>query len=168
MTFTALYMSDKNYARLMIESVHRTRRLYPGVRIRIYDWGLTDRQRAEIASMEGLVDVVDWTGAIASLKPDVPDDPGVQIQIARQDNARVPCLRRKLNKFLIRKVPNSNWARRVVERAFLFEAKLKAKADCFLDASRYCGSEKIIALDAGAYIIRPINELPAQTGNVVA
>ncbi len=49
----------------------------------------------------------------------------------------------------------------------MFEVKLKAKVDCFLDASRYCGSEKIIALDAGAYIIRPINELFAQTGNVV-
>jgi len=160
------YISDANFADLLIESVKRSLVFYPEAKYLVYDWGMTDQQKSKISSLSSNVIVIDWVQNINALNVKLDEITKDDIYEAIQNNSRNKKLKRKINKFFLKKFPKSNFTRKIVIELKTLELKFAEKVNCFIDASSHVGNFPMITIDADAFLIRNIDKLINMPGDI--
>jgi hypothetical protein len=152
-----LLCGDSAYFRLVLDNLRNTLALCRDAEILVYDWGFKPAQRAQLQGLSDRIEVVDWTAEIAALSP-ISVDPSLERDFALRFNARAPYLKRKIGKKIIKSRPNARYSRAALRGALLFEAKVRQKVACMIDASRRFGRRRFVFLDADAFLTGPLDQ----------
>lgn len=151
-----LLCGDSAYFHLVFDNLRNTLALDEHAKILVYDWGFKPAQRAQLQGLSGRIEVVDWTAQIAALSP-ISVDPSLERDFALRFNARAPYLKRRIGKKIIKSLPNARFSRSALRGALLFEAKVRQKVACMIDASRRFGRRRFVFLDADAFLTGPLD-----------
>ena len=148
------------YLRMAIVNLERLAKLYPNSRILIYDYGLTEQQKENIGDQYPNAEIVPWEVHFY----DTPNrtwrlPPEEALRRVRDYVTRFPRWRKKSAKFILKKFPGSKWARRFFEQYDEWENFVMQKVACIKDASKKCGPEPMVFLDADAIIFRRLDVL---------
>jgi len=142
-------------------SVHQAQRFHPQAAFYIYDWGLTDSQRAELDAASNVEAIVDWTDRFVELPVIDEVDWGVvmqEVEAKRPSGSLRARLKKVLSKYvLFREQHWKSWeekgkSQRESERNYL------QKPFCILDCLERAKS-RLVYLDGDAFLVSDIDQL---------
>ncbi len=150
-------MGNAKYYGLLDLNITQIRKVTSDARILVYDWGDESGRPHFISSHPG-VEIVDWTERIADLAAvRQTTSRRQQLDLAMAFNARFPrTLRQRIRKMILKRMPGSPLARPLITAGLTFENMLLQKIPCMLDASARAGDQRLIFLDADAFLMRSV------------
>jgi hypothetical protein len=157
---TFVIMGSGKYYPLLSQNIDQIRKVYADARVLVYDWG-DQRGRASFRHAAAGVEVIDWTARISdvdALAATIPERQRIELAISY--NARFTrTLAQRLRKAVLKRWPQSLLARPLIRAGLVFENMLVQKVPCMIDASNRVGAERMVFLDADAFLARPLDDL---------
>ena len=153
-----VYFGTRDYHFLIRKNIELLRRLYPNADVLVYDWG-DENGRPSHSTFQSGVEVVSWSERIADTM-ELLDPLGADglNELAKAFNSRERAsLKRRFNKFFLKRYPNSGPARGVLERAMRYENLLLHKCYALGDCARRIGARPFFFLDADAYLVEDLD-----------
>jgi hypothetical protein len=155
-----VFFGTDDYHFLIRKNIELLRRLYPKADVLVYDWG--DKSgRPSGSSFPNDVEVIDWSGRIADTMGllDALGETGLN-DLAKAFNSRERAsFKRRINKFFLKRLPNSSPSRSVLEQAMRYENLLLHKCYALGDCARRVGERRFFFLDADAYLVERLDDL---------
>jgi hypothetical protein len=153
-------IGTENYHFMINKNIELLRRLYPHSPVLVYDWGDGNGNPSATKFPAG-VEVVNWRERIMDTWPlmDVYS-PARRNEIGRTFNSRMQkSFSRRLNKFVLKRFPNSAIANAAIERGLRYENMLLHKSYNLQECSRHLQGVQFFLLDADAYMVERIDEV---------
>ncbi len=153
-----VFFGTGDYHFLIRKNIELLRSLYPNADVLVYDWG-DENGRSSGGSFPPGVEVVDWSGRIADTMGllDALGKPGLN-ELAKAFNSRERAsFTRRINKFFLKRFPNSPPARNVLAQAMRYENLLLHKCYALGDCARRIGERRFFFLDADAYLVERLD-----------
>ena len=153
-----VFFGTGDYHFLIRKNIELLRRLYPNADVLVYDWGDENGRPSRAAFPTG-VEVIDWSERIADTMwlLDGLGKPSLN-ELAKAFNSRNRAsFMRRINKFFLKKFPNSQPARNVLEQAMRYENLLLHKCYALGDCARRVGERRFFFLDADAYLVERLD-----------
>lgn len=153
-----VFFGTGDYHFLIRKNIELLRRLYPNTDVLVYDWG-DEAGRPSGAAFPAGVEVIDWSERIADTMGllDALGKPGLN-ELAKAFNSRERAsFKRRINKFFLKRFPNSPPARHVLDQAMRYENLLLHKCYALGDCARRIGERRFFFLDADAYLVEPLD-----------
>ena len=135
-----IYFGTHDYHFLIRKNIELLRRLYPNADVLVYDWG-DENGRPSNSTFQSGVDVVSWSDRVSDtmeLLDPLGADGLNELARAFKSRERVS-VKRRFNKFLLKKFPGSGPARAILDRAMRYENLLLHKCYALGDCARRVG-----------------------------
>lgn len=165
---TFVYLGTTDYHFMILKNIELLRRVYPGCRIMVYDWGDGNGEKSGTVFPAG-VEVIDWSDRVKDTWPlmDVYGEKRL-IEIGKAYNSRLPGgFRRRATKFFLKRFPGSAIARRRIAQGVRYENLLVHKSYNLRDCSRRLSGKRFFLMDADAYLVDRIDEIFAGDPDVI-
>ena len=153
-----VYFGTHDYHFLIRKNIELLRRLYPNADVLVYDWG-DENGRPSNSTFQSGVDVVSWSDRVSDTM-ELLDPLGADglNELARAFNSRERVsVKRRFNKFFLKKFPGSGPARAILDRAMRYENLLLHKCYALGDCARRVGERPFFFLDADAYLVEDLD-----------
>lgn len=156
---TYVVMGNAKYYGMLTLNISQIRKVEPDARILVYDWG-DERGTAMFRNALPGIETVDWTSRISDVGALAATvTPRQRVEWAVAFNARFArTLRQRIRKAILKRWPAGPLARPLIRAGLTFENMLLQKVPCMLDASSRAGGDRMIFLDADAFLLRPVEE----------
>lgn len=168
MNLSFLTIGDDAFFDSIKISVHQGRRFHPQASFYIYDWGLTDSQRAELSETSNVEEIVDWTDRFVDLPVIEEVDWGSimkEVKKNQPSGSIKDTLKKLVSKYILLK--NTHW-QSWKEKGQAHQTKewlLAQKPFCMLDCLRRANG-KVVFLDGDAFLTGGISDILSEDFDV--
>ena len=155
-----MMVGDTNYFHLMREGVFQISQIYPNARILIFDYGLLQNYINILSKLSHRIEVIGWRPNIddvSLVENDINENQKHDLALAF--NARRTGFIKRFRKFILKRFPKSSFSKKIELKALRFENLLLQKIKCMQHASRLCGAERLVYLDADSILFETIEDV---------
>ncbi|MCS3672007.1 hypothetical protein GGQ21_002677 [Salinibacter ruber] len=161
MNLSFLTIGDDDFFDSIQISVHQARRFHPQASFYIYDWGLTDAQRAELNAASNVEAIIDWTDRFVDLPVIDEVDWAIvmqEVEAKRPSGSLLNRLKKVISKYVLFREQHWKSLDEKGESQKQSERNYIQKPFCILDCLERAES-RLIYLDGDAFLLSNIEDL---------
>ena len=155
-----VFIGTENYHFMIKRNIELLWRVYPNAPVLVYDWGDGHGTRSSTVFPKS-AEVINWCDRVMDTwhLMEIYSEKR-RIEIGKTFNSRMKGgFNKRLEKFFLKRFPNSAKARAAIERGLRYENMLLHKSYNLIECSKYLIGRRFFLLDADAFLVEPIHDI---------
>ena len=163
-----VFIGTENYHFMIKRNITLLKRIYPNSPVLVYDWGDANGTPSPTQFPKN-VEVINWSNRIKDTWH-LMEVYGQKrrIEIGKSYNSRRNRgFAKRLDKFFLKRLPNSSKAKAVIERGLRYENLLLHKSYNLMECSKKLADKAFFLLDADAFLVDRIDEIFEEDPDII-
>ncbi len=157
---TFVFIGTQDYHFMINKNIELLGRVYPGFPVVVYDWG-DGCGNPSGTKFQNDVEVIDWRERIMDTWDLMKIYSATRrVEIGKAFNSRLGRgVGTRVNKFFLKRFPNSSQAKSAIERGLRYENLLLHKSYNLQHCSKHLAEKRFFLIDADAFLVERIDEI---------